>query len=325
MKMFTRFAMALMLAGVAGMAKAENLNVTEVQAANLDSYYSTVGQWRMIFVDGETITADVSVVTSGYNHIAGTFDVAGTDSHVYDAEGEAFAVTSGALTVEYVSAGEQYPVYHFTGSLVTEQETYTLDVTTEVFAYDYLYYLYYEMGYFSLEQILITLDDAPADGEHETYELVMTSGECTDYIASMNALQFTAENEDGLYMQVIVDADELVDGMTYELSGVYQVYCYLADLNLGLYTAYFKYGEVKLDVVADNTVSLEATLTAKGGDVYHILVPECHAEGVVYEGPNSIQQMSDVLRNLSSKKMVNGKIVIEHCGKEYGVNGASRY
>lgn len=320
MRNFTRFAMMMLLAGSAWAANAESLSVDAVQAANLDSYYGTHGQWELVFVNEEQVVATVNVTTSGYNHIAGSYSLEGTTATVIGADGTEQAVTEGVLTVEYAGAGENFPEYHFEGTLVTEQANYTIDVTTEVFAYDYLYYQYYEMGYFSYEMILIVLDDAPEDAEHETYELTMTSGNCIDYIASMGALQFTAENEDGLYMQVIVDADALTDNTTYQMSQGYAIYCYLANLNTQIYEAYFKSGEVKLTVVADDTVSLDCTLTAKGGDVYHIVVPECHAEGVVYEGTtDAMRQLS--LGSLTAKRWENGRLLLVRDGMSFDANG----
>lgn len=312
-KLFTHLMMTL-LASIAFIANAETLSPTEVQAACLDSYNMRHGSWQIVFIDQEDALATISIQTSGYNHIAGSYDLTNTDSSVLNNE---VPVTGGSLDIEYVSDGVTQPIYHFSGSFETASTTYTVDITTEVVAYDYLYFLYYDMGYFSYDQILIALDDAPDDSEHTTYELTMTSGVCTDYIASMGALQFTAEDETGYYMQVICDAEELADDTTYPVSEVYTIYCYLADMNTSTYVAYFKGGEVKLNVVADNTVSLEATLIAKGGDVYHVLVPECYAEGVEYNEAIHLSS-AEVLRMLASKRMQNGKIIV---GDGYDLNG----
>lgn len=302
-----------------GQSKPEvKLTVDGVQAANLEAYSQVLGSWNFVFANGEDVVATLDVITSGYNHIAGQYDLAGSASTV-TLNGEE-AVTAGQLSVVYVSEGTQFPVYHFEGTIETPSTLYTLDLTAEVFAYDYLCYLYYEMGAFIYDQILVVLDDAPDDAEHDTYEVKMTTGYVIDYVEMMGAIHVRAENEDGLIVQVILDADELKDNTTYPMSSNYAVYCYLGDMNTQVYLAYFKSGSASLKVVAENTVDVDATLVAKGGDVYHILMTGCECQGVTPS--TDIQSLKSILTTPgSTKRLLNGKLSITRNGELWNLDG----
>lgn len=324
MRKFTHFVMGLLMAGSVMVANAQDkpevtLTVDDVQAACLQTYYSEVGSWEFVFLNGENLVATIDVITSGYNHIAGEYELAGSGSKVA-VEGEE-SVIDGSLKVTYVSEGEDYPVYHFEGQIETVSAVYNLDLTSEVFAYDYLYYLYYEMGAFSFQQILVQLDDAPLDGEHDTYELTMNQGFLDNYIDMMGALQIRAENEDGLIVQVILDAEELQDNTTYPVSTTYAIYCYLGDMNTQTYLAYFKSGSVTLKATAEGVVTADATLNAKGGDVYHIVMTDLECPGIVPDEEINSLQMNEILRQLATKRMVNGKLFIERNGMTWGADG----
>lgn len=324
MRKFTHFVMSLLMAGSVMTANAQDkpevtLTVDGVQAANLETYYQTRGSWEFVFANGDDLVATLAVTTSGYNHIAGQYDLAGSESVI--TLGDEDPVTGGTLTVTYVSEGVDYPVYTFDGSIETASTIYKLDLTSEVFAYDYLYYLYYEMGAFTFQQILVQLDDAPDDAEHDTYELAMNQGFLDNYIDLMGALQIRAENEDGLIVQVILDADELLDNTTYPMSTTYAVYCYLGDMNTQTYLAYFKSGSVKLKATAEGVVTADATLNAKGGDVYHIVMTDLECPGIVPDEELNSLQIAEIMRQLASKRMVNGKLVIEHNGVTWGAEG----
>ncbi|MBQ0057832.1 MAG: hypothetical protein KBT20_09270 [Bacteroidales bacterium] len=298
------------------------LNADAVQAANLESYSQVRGSWQFVISNGNDVVATIPVITSGYNHIAGIYDLAGTQSLISVNDEE--SVIAGELSVSFVSQGSNFPVYTFEGTLETASHIYTLDLTTEVFAYDYLCYLYYEMGAFTYEQILVVLDDAPAGSEHDTFELTMNHGAVTDYIDTMGALKVEADDEDGLILQLVLDADQLNDGATYPLSSTYTIYCYLGDMNTQVYLAYFKSGTVSLKVVADNTVDLDANLVAKGGDVYHIILSGLECEGVTPGTDIKQTQLNDIISHLSSKRLINGRLTIERNGKLWNLDGTKK-
>ena len=177
------------------------------------------------------------------------------------------------------------------------------------------------MGYLDFDSVLIELDDAPEVGEGETYELAFAEGEAIDYTASLGAIMFYAENEDGTALQLVVDTEEpIADGANYELSKTYISYCWLADLEAEVYLAQFKSGEVAVEAIANDLVTLTCTLKVKNGDIYKITVAECAAPGIEFENPISLNA-TEILRGLATKRLVAGKIIIEHNGTEYTING----
>ncbi len=303
-------------------AASVTLNPASAQAAGMGSYTGVQGEWELMLIDAiENPLVQFNFNSGSYNKIAGSYDASG----IVFSNGAEIQITEGAYTITYVSAGTEYAVYNIAGSFSAENgETYTFDANLEVLPYDYLYYLYYEMGVFTWDMVVIVLDDAPANEDGDVVEVLMTGGNYYDYIDSMGALQIVAENEDGYLAQLIFDAEDVAPG-TYNLSQTYTIYCYLADMNAGVYAAYFKSGTATLTQNANGSYSVDATLLAKGGDYYHLSIPVCVPDGEDYhdylEDATSIATPS-LTPEKATKRFDGRQIIIEHQGRTYNQNGS---
>lgn len=296
-----------------------NLDVDVVDAALYDSYDGTNGQWHLQMSKDAKPVAIVQIFSPSPYTIAGTYFDLGNET-VVTYNGEQVEITEGSCEVTYISKGEENPLYHISANLETETQIFMVDITTEVLAYDALYYYYYTCGQFNFEQCLITLGDGNEEGELK--KVVIDKADCIDFIEMYRVIQINSASEDGLYTQFLLDAINLhvIDGQ-YEMSKGYASRCWLADASNGTYVAHFTEGVANVYVTSPETLHIECEFKAVGGDIYHMIIEEVKCPGAEYD-PNGINNVITDASFLAGKKLQGGKVTIERNGVKYGVNGA---
>lgn len=302
-----------------------DLDFDNAQAVYLGSYSQEFGTWTLILADGDEVVANIDIFANSAKRLARTYtfdDGSIIKGSMYiDEEEVPFGV--GDFTISYVGKGTHYPVYHIEGQLQDARgNTYLLGSDVELLAYDYLVYLYYEMGAMDFESCIVQLQDAPDEDTGVVVEMDFVGGNWEDYIDSMGLLKVTAETADGRYTQLLFDAEEIVSG-TYVINDLYASYCYIANLETQTYEAYFKSGTAEITVADDGILSLVATMKAKNDDVYILRIPVIVREGKDfhdYVGIHSpLQPLTPSL--LPRKTLAGGRVIIEKGGHRFGTNG----
>lgn len=308
------------------------LAADNAQAVYMSSYEQTFGEWTLIVADGDEVVANIEIFANSAKRLAGTytFDDATITSGVVYLDEEERPLGDGRFTLSYVGKGATYPIYHIQGDLEDGRGvTFHLDSDVELLAYDYLFYCYYEMGVMDFESCVVQLQDAPDEDSGVVVEMDFVGGNW-EYIDYMGILKVTAETADGLYTQLLFDADEVMESGTYTINDLYASYCYIANLNTQTYEAYFKSGTAEITVTDPSTgsgqaqiLSLVATMKAKNNDVYVLTIPVVVPADEDFNDYVGIH--SPLLPSTSSllphKTLRNGRVMIEKAGHRFNTNG----
>lgn len=305
------------------------LAADNIQAAYMSSYEQTFGEWRLIVADGDEVVANIDIFANSAKRLAGTytFDDATITSGVVYLDEEERPIGAGRFTLTYVGKGETYPIYHIKGELEDGRGvTFHLDSDVELLAYDYLFYLYYEMGAMDFDSCVVQLQDAPDEDTGVVVEMDFVGGNW-EYIDYMGILKVTAETADGRYTQLLFDADETMTSGTYTINDLYASYCYIANLSTQTYEAYFKSGTAEISVSdepsagGDKILSLVATMKAKNDDVYVLRIP------VVVPTGEDFNDYVGILMPLANRQADNrktfsgGRVIIQSAGHRFGTDG----
>lgn len=324
------FLTMLCLAFSANAQSETQLKIDAVQAVYMGSYTEEFGTWTLVLADGEENVANIDIFANSAKRLAGTYsfsDGTMTGGIVFPGENE-YALSDGHFTISYVGKGTNYPVYHIEGELQGEGNTFLLNSDVELLAYDYLFYLYYEMGAMDFESCVVQLQDAPDEDTGVVVEMDFVGGNW-EYIDYMGILKVTAETADGRYTQLLFDADETMTSGTYTINDLYASYCYIANLETTSYEAYFKSGTAEITVSdspsagGDKVLSLVATMKAKTNDVYILRIPVVVPVSEDFNDYVGIH--TPLLPSASSllphKTLRNGRVIIEKAGHRFGTNG----
>lgn len=297
------------------------LKINSVQAVYMGSYTQEFGTWTLILADGDEVVANIDIFANSAKRLAGTYSSADgtmTGGIMFPGEDE-YAPDNGNFTLSYVGKGTNYPVYHIEGELQGGGNTYQLNSDVEMLAYDYLFYLYYEMGAMPFESCIVQLQDAPDEDTGVVVEMDFVGGNWEDYIDSMGLLKVTAETADGRYTQLLFDAEEIVSG-TYTLNDLYASYCYIANLETQTYEAYFKSGTAEITVSDDGVLSLVATMKAKNDDVYILTIPVVVPAGEDFNDYVGIH--TPTVRPTDNRKtFVGSRVIIQSAGHRFSAGG----
>lgn len=278
-RIFTLLAFILSLA-VHAQAQPIQLSVDNIQAAYMSNYNmdERYGQWTLMMGSGNDLVLTVDIDNQSTKRLAQQYsftDGTITTATCYDDEAESeVIVTDGQFELSFVTKDptSRTSIYHIKGQFNgANGALYALDCDVSLIAFDYLYYLYYEQGVVTWEQCVIALQDAPDYESGTEYALPLLGGNW-EYYDYLSALKVTAEDEDGHYLQLIIDADDVHPG-TYQLSDLYASFCYLANLETGQYEAYFTNGSITLTEIDDNVFALEGRIKDKNDDIYNLTVP----------------------------------------------------
>lgn len=306
------------------------LKITSAQAVYMGSYTEEFGTWTLVLADGEEIVANIDIFANSAKRLAGTYSSADgtmTGGVLFPGE-EEYAPDTGRFTLSYVGKGTNYPVYHIEGTLQGGGNTYVLNADVELLAYDYLFYLYYEMGAMDFDSCVVLLQDAPDEDTGVVVEMDFVGGNW-EYIDYMGILKVTAETADGRYAQLLFDAEETLTSGTYTINDLYASYCYIANLNTQSYEAYFKSGKAEITVTPSTSsgqaqiLSLVATMKAKNDDVYVLRIPvvvpadEDFNDYVGIHTPLFPHSSSLTPR----KTLRNGQMFIQTNGHHFNTNG----
>lgn len=298
------------------------LKINSVQAAYMGSYTQEFGTWTLILADGEEVVANIDIFANSAKRLAGdyTFDDGTITSGTVLVDETEVPLGDGRFALSFVRKGKDYPVYHIEGALQDGGgNTYLLNSDVEMLAYDYLYYLYYEMGAMPFESCVVQLQDAPDEDTGVVVEMDFVGGNWEDYIDSMGLLKVTAETADGRYTQLLFDAEEIVSG-TYTLNDLYASYCYIANLETQTYEAYFKSGTAEITVSDDGILSLVATMKAKNDDVYILTIPVIVREGKDFHDYVGIH--TPTIRPTDNRKTLAGsRVIIQSAGHRFDTSG----
>lgn len=297
------------------------LKINSIQAVYMGSYTQEFGTWTLVLADGEDIVANIDIFANSAKRLAGTYSSADgtiTGGIMFPGE-EEYAPDNGNFTLSYVGKGANYPVYHIEGELQGGGNTYLLNSDVEMLAYDYLVYLYYEMGAMDFESCIVQLQDAPDEDTGVVVEMDFVGGNW-EYIDYMRILKVTAETSDGRYTQLLFDAEEIVSG-TYTINDLYASYCYIANLETQTYEAYFKSGTAEITVTDDGILSLVATMKAKNDDVYILTIPLIVREGKDFHDYVDINTPI-INRPIDNRKVLRGgRVIIHSAGHRFSTGG----
>lgn len=302
-----------------------DLAADNAQAAYKGSYTQEFGTWTLIVANGEEIVANIDIFNNSAKRLAGTYtfdDGTITGGAAFLDEDE-HPLADAHFTLSYVGKGDEYPVYHIDGELQDARgNTFRLNSDVEMLAYDYLYYLYYEMGVLDFESCVVQLQDAPDEDTGVVVEMDFVGGNWEDYIDSMGLLKVTAETADDRYTQLLFDAEEVKSG-TYVINDLYASYCYIANLETQTYEAYFKSGTAEITVSDDGILSLTAHMKAKNDDVYILRIPVIVREGKDFHDYVGIRTpyLTPQLSSHSSKTLRGGRVMIEKGGRRFSTGG----
>lgn len=302
-----------------------DLAFDNAQAVYVGSYSQEFGTWTLILADGDEVVANINIFANSAKRLARTytFDDSSITSGILLIDEEEVPCGDGSFALSYVGKGTNYPVYHIEGQLRDGRgNTYLLNSDVELLAYDYLFYLYYEMGAMDFESCIVQLQDAPDEETGVVVEMDFVGGNW-EYIDYMGILKVTAETADGRYTQLLFDAEETLTSGTYTINDLYASYCYIANLETQTYEAYFKSGTAEITVSADGILSLTATMKAKNDDVYILRIPVVVRDGEDfhdYVGIHTpLQSLTPSL--LPHKTLRNGRVIIERSGHRFNTNG----
>lgn len=321
--------LTLCLAFSASAQSKTKLKTDAAQAVYMGSYTQEFGTWTLVLADDEQVVANIDIFANSAKRLAGTYTLANgtiTKGSVLIDESET-ALADGNFTLSYVEKGENYPIYHIEGELQAGDNTYQLDSDIELLAYDYLFYVYYEMGAMPFESCIVLLQDAPDEDTGVVVEMDFVGGNWEDYIDSMGILKITAETADGRYTQLLFDAEEIKSG-TYTINDLYASYCYIANLETEAYETYFKSGTAEMTVTEVSTsagsaqiLSLTATMKAKNDDVYVLRIPVVAPAGKNYHDFVGIHTPTvDRLKD-NYKVLRDGRVIIQNSNHRFNTNG----
>lgn len=328
------FTLLTLILGLAVQVQAQEtetvqLNLDNIQAAYMSNYNmdENYGQWTLMMGYGNDLVLSVDIdnkstkrLAQQYSFTDGTITTA--TCYADEVDNEVF-LEDGQFELSFVTKdpATHTSIYHIQGQFEgANGVVYTLDNNVSVIAFDYLYYLYFEQGVVTWDQCLIALQDAPDYESGFEYDLPLLGGnwEFYDY---MGALKITAEDEDGHYLQLILDADDVQPG-TYQLSDFYATFCYLANLNSGQYEAYFSNGSVTLTEIAENVFALEGRIKDKNDDIYNLTIPvllQGEEDWRAYVASGITAPTLAAAQRV--KTLRGGHIVISRDGKNYNTAG----
>lgn len=305
---------------------ATTLTFDNAQAAYMGSYTQQFGEWGLILADGDEVVAGIQISNNSAKRLAGDYSF--TEGNIVSAyvtvDGEDIIIADGHYTLSFARKGDPYPYYHIQGELTDEADhVYQFDTDIEMLAYDYLYYLYYEMGIMPFESCVVMLQDAPDEDTGVVVDIEFVGGNWEDLIDSMGLIKVTAETDDARYTQLLFDATAIESGH-YVLNDLYASYCYIANLETQTYEAYFKSGSAEITVRPDGHLALTATLRAKNDDIYNLTIPLIVPDGEDFreylEGIHS-PLLSGVATPSVTKTLRNGRITIHTPRHNYNTNG----
>lgn len=299
------------------------LQVDYIQAVSTSSFDGSYGNWTFTIANGNTQIATIDVNAASTKRLARDYKFA--DHSIFSGtlycNGES-SLTDGEFTLSYVEKGSRHPIYHLTGTLTDAQaNAYTFDSDVELYAYDYLCYLYYEMGAMTLEDCTVILQDAPDVDAGVVYEYPFVGGNWEDYTEDMCVLKVTAEDAEGHYTQLLFDADGIATG-SYNLSDYYASLCYIANLETQTYDVVFKSGTATITVHDNGSMSVDGIFKDRiTGDAYHITIPVAAPAGEDYN--DYATGISSVIAPIEqpAKRLRDGQITISSPRGRYDIYG----
>ncbi len=236
----------------------------------LDSGIST---YEIDFFNGEDFSAWVAFAAPvDSSKIAGTYTLTGGE--VVVAEGDTTTIASGSLTISYEAASKNY---HFVlKAICANGNTYNCDVlyaADELYVFDYELYMYYQYGY--ADSYLIELNDAPFVPTGETIEVVVENASTlSDGTSSSSDPYFQIIGEDdNYYASICVNTSKLIGtfanaAIDYDYTGLYLL---SGDSETEVTFKSYDSNTVTSYTKSDTTV-VEASLMAKDGNIYHIVL-----------------------------------------------------
>lgn len=235
-----------------------------VAALSLDTYYGMYGMevsglYEFQFQSNQNPFLFVDVMTLDMYHIAGTYSF---DSALWAAAPEDTVYASGVLTFEYLCEGANYPVYTITINATEiggQERTLAIHSNAEVWALDYLYYMY---GF----DADITLLDAPIPEPTDTIALNIPHAELQE---TAQAFSFYGYTEDQLFgAQIAVNAP-LAPG-SFNDDVMVLDYCIIADMTTQTTSTVRSAHAVISAIDGGDGYNVDAYMLCQNAHCYHV-------------------------------------------------------
>jgi hypothetical protein len=246
------------------------VGVTQAQV----QFYQQI--WYLDCADAnDNLLAEFAFYNGKDDQIAGQYVADGQYAMVMvvPAAGDTVKAT-GAFSIAYVEQGAQYPKYHVVASGLKDSlnREFDFDFTAEIFAYDYMNYMYCTYYQLNCDAVEIELGDAPVvvtgDTIRHTIEL---PADLADYTAGDSHgdkwFQFIA-NDEAYQVSICVNSDHLIGSFT--AKDVDTQYTGAYDLSSG------SAAEIKIDSICGISV-------AQNGDTIFAYIQFLGRDGSVYE------------------------------------------
>lgn len=221
----------------------------------------------------DNLVAEFGFYNGKDNQIAGQYAADGKSgvAMLIAAPGDTVSL-SGAFNIAYVSEGTQYPIYRLTASNMkdTLNREFDFDFQAEIYAFNYLYYMYCQYGYSDYcDEVEIELQDAPVvptgDTIRHTFDAPADFADYTEGDARGDKWFQAISMDEAYRFSVCINTDHLVGSFGNEDFDAQ--YTYLYDMS--------DTSKINLDTLisaqvseSNDTVFIVTTVRGRDGVVY---------------------------------------------------------